>query len=453
MDTAQILHKLATTDGLPVEAIRAARENRADLVPVFVQAVERYVAGQHADVDAIFLIFHLLGEWREKSAYRLFGALLRLPDKDVRKALSDAITETSHRVMAAVFDGDPAPLQAIIRDPEADEYIRSRMCQALAMVTLSGEVPRDATAAFLRECFHELAPQDECFVWDGWQSAIAMLGLVELVPLVRQAFEREFISPGWLSFEHFEEDLDQALAGGGGTSGSSRDCEFDLFGDTIEELSTWAFARPEKRAKQQADSDGQVLWSPFEDGRAVNPYRDVGRNDPCPCGSGKKFKKCCLGKVEAQERERAAAARFRVEDEFDDAFADDLSVPPLTAYDPLVELDSAQWTALDEDERLRLVKDYHRRAGIDLPQADLHAIIHVAVENQIAELEEPTYRKLDALIEEGLDRHEAIHAIGSVLVIHLHEITRAEPGDEAPFASYHVELDKLTAESWRRDFG
>jgi preprotein translocase subunit SecA len=24
----------------------------------------------------------------------------------------------------------------------------------------------------------------------------------------------------------------------------------------------------------------------------------VGRNDPCPCGSGKKFKKCCLGKIE-----------------------------------------------------------------------------------------------------------------------------------------------------------
>ena len=27
----------------------------------------------------------------------------------------------------------------------------------------------------------------------------------------------------------------------------------------------------------------------------VNPWRDVGRNDPCPCGSGKKAKKCCLG--------------------------------------------------------------------------------------------------------------------------------------------------------------
>jgi len=25
---------------------------------------------------------------------------------------------------------------------------------------------------------------------------------------------------------------------------------------------------------------------------ARNPTRDVGRNDPCPCGSNKKFKKC-----------------------------------------------------------------------------------------------------------------------------------------------------------------
>ena len=25
---------------------------------------------------------------------------------------------------------------------------------------------------------------------------------------------------------------------------------------------------------------------------ARNPLRDIGRNDPCPCGSGRKFKKC-----------------------------------------------------------------------------------------------------------------------------------------------------------------
>ncbi|EKO3842915.1 SEC-C domain-containing protein [Vibrio harveyi] len=27
--------------------------------------------------------------------------------------------------------------------------------------------------------------------------------------------------------------------------------------------------------------------------KSLNPFKDVGRNDPCPCDSGKKFKQCC----------------------------------------------------------------------------------------------------------------------------------------------------------------
>lgn len=41
---------------------------------------------------------------------------------------------------------------------------------------------------------------------------------------------------------------------------------------------------------------------PFEFGRSnvidMKSRQKVGRNDPCPCGSGKKYKKCCLGKDE-----------------------------------------------------------------------------------------------------------------------------------------------------------
>jgi len=34
---------------------------------------------------------------------------------------------------------------------------------------------------------------------------------------------------------------------------------------------------------------------PFDFGGTVKEVK-IGRNDPCPCGSGKKYKKCCLGK-------------------------------------------------------------------------------------------------------------------------------------------------------------
>ncbi|MGB9619884.1 MAG: SEC-C metal-binding domain-containing protein, partial [Armatimonadota bacterium] len=33
---------------------------------------------------------------------------------------------------------------------------------------------------------------------------------------------------------------------------------------------------------------------------AAGKHGKIGRNDPCPCGSGKKFKKCCLGKINGQ---------------------------------------------------------------------------------------------------------------------------------------------------------
>jgi uncharacterized protein YecA (UPF0149 family) len=30
-------------------------------------------------------------------------------------------------------------------------------------------------------------------------------------------------------------------------------------------------------------------------GGGMPDFENVGRNDPCPCGSGKKYKRCCAG--------------------------------------------------------------------------------------------------------------------------------------------------------------
>ena len=44
----------------------------------------------------------------------------------------------------------------------------------------------------------------------------------------------------------------------------------------------------EVKYKNRFREDGSVRGETFR-----KAYTDVGRNDPCPCGSGKKFKKCC----------------------------------------------------------------------------------------------------------------------------------------------------------------
>src|SRR4051794_28901704 len=83
------------------------------------------------------------------------------------------------------------------------------------------------------------------------------------------------------------------------------------------------------------------------------------------------------------------------------------------------------WLELDETERVGLVVDYHRRAGVQLDSLELHAVTHVVVENQVA-LGDATAvpATLSRLMDEGLDRHEAIHAIGSVLMDIVFDVVR-----------------------------
>ncbi len=50
----------------------------------------------------------------------------------------------------------------------------------------------------------------------------------------------------------------------------------------------------EKKSRLQVEPPEENEYE--EDEPLMPPKRKVGRNDPCPCGSGKKFKKCCIKK-------------------------------------------------------------------------------------------------------------------------------------------------------------
>ena len=298
MEPEKILYELTFAEGLPREALKAASDQRVEMVPLFVREIEAFRTlepAARAKPTPLFFIFHLLGEWRERAAYRPLARLLRLPRRDVDAIFGDGITTTSHRVMAAVFDGDPQPLYDIILDPKAEEFIRAGICEALAIVTLRGELDRAVAGRFLCDAFIEMRPQSECYVWVGWQSAIAMLGMSDLKLLVKKAFDRGFIDSHVLGFDHFEEDLRRGIE----HPGKPRlpdDHDDTLFGDTVEELSGWycfteQYREDQERWQRRAEADLARTQ------RLENPFKGVGRNDPCPCGSGKKFKKCCLATV------------------------------------------------------------------------------------------------------------------------------------------------------------
>ena len=67
----------------------------------------------------------------------------------------------------------------------------------------------------------------------------------------------------------------------------------------VEGTATKADAKPvsEIEEQQQAAIAGTEADQKIEPIRNLEPR--VGRNDPCPCGSGKKYKQCCMKKFGA----------------------------------------------------------------------------------------------------------------------------------------------------------
>ena len=137
MQASTIIAQLGTENGMPRAALLAAGRQRQEMAPVFAAEIEKRLSIASASEEssgALFFIFHLLGSWRETQAYPALARLLRMPEEEIGEILGDAATETCHKVIAAVFDGDPRPIYDIVLDAQACEWVRCSMCEALAML-------------------------------------------------------------------------------------------------------------------------------------------------------------------------------------------------------------------------------------------------------------------------------------------------------------------------------
>jgi hypothetical protein len=123
----------------------------------------------------------------------------------------------------------------------------------------------------------------------------------------------------------------------------------------------------------------------------------------------------------------------------------------MKTYDPDSAPNSETWLELDEDAKIALVVAYHRRHHPQTPRVRLHATFHAIVENQLAANELVVVETLERLRDEGLSRHDVVHAIGSVLAAQVYDLLKRERSDasEDPNEAYATELRQLTAVSWR----
>lgn len=255
--------------------------------------------GEELSEDEKTLFFrglHILGGARDTESFPLLMRLLRRPSEEIDDLLGDAVTQNLAQIATGMFDGDGDTLFGLIADPSIDEYIRGAIFGTATFLTWEGRIDRERMHGFL-ERFHDerLAGEDDDGAWQGWWEAIALLGFSDLKPLYERACEAGYID--W-AFADFDEDLARAQEAPADI-GRFKDAGLGYIEDVVVSLEWTDFVDEDL---DDEDFVGEELDEEEEPPRRsasfntpeTNPFRHVGRNDPCPCGSGKKAKKCCL---------------------------------------------------------------------------------------------------------------------------------------------------------------
>jgi hypothetical protein len=269
------------------EALVSADAHREALVPRLLEALDRGAGnpGGASPEDAALFSYalYLLARWRDTRAYPHVIRWLCLPEEQPFEIAGDIVTQDGGRILAAVCDGNLEPIMSLIVNRQADQWGRSAGVVAIALLAAWGEIPRVEVIDRLRWLVREGLEREPSAAWDSLAASSADIEAVELFSDLRQAYDEGLLDERFMS----RSELDVIEAGPRGeTLRQTRD-RYPPIDDVAEATAWWS---EETNGSPAEDDDGG------DHGEVNEPYRappKVGRNQPCPCGSGKKYKKCC----------------------------------------------------------------------------------------------------------------------------------------------------------------
>lgn len=309
--TELLFEKLRSISAPPVaDTFTAIEKNSDEIIPLLLDEVAAFAddpdgVGKLGDdyirhIVAIFILAYL----RNKQAFPLIIRLISRADNKVVQLTGEVFTEALGRILASVYDGDLQPIKSVVEDEKLNPWIRSAALDSFMVLWKEEVLGREEVISYLRELMEGKLEQSPGYVWDTVALIAHDLHPGELEDLLRQAIAKQLIAPMVLNAKLLsacvKEDVNEAI--------KNKDKVVDGYiKEPIKELTWWLY--PDKEALDKGMEYAAVAV-PIADKKiepgersapmgwrgntpVVNAATKTGRNEPCPCGSGKKYKKCC----------------------------------------------------------------------------------------------------------------------------------------------------------------
>jgi hypothetical protein len=300
----EFLEEISIISGeFPMEQMREVWERGDEFEDVLVSYLE-WLAGseqpglQVAEEDCLLLIACFL--LADRGSPRLFDPLVAIAFNEgySEAMLGDTNVEFLPAWLRVSGKGRGADLRKILEDPEASEWLRAAALSALGGMAWEGGIPKDDHLEHLRR-LPDLLPREETYLWNEWLTQVVAFRMEDQLDRIAQIESEGFFGEVGDGVEWAREEMSSPLV--------NEFAERELFhvrpGGTagLERFSNFAFF-PGDDDYDEHDAEVPALeWIPGAGGyttpapviQMIREAPKIGRNDPCPCGSGKKWKKCC----------------------------------------------------------------------------------------------------------------------------------------------------------------
>ena len=292
------------TQPFPADALAFANRHRDEIAPYLIEALIQVAADPSIsdNVDYMLTLYamNLLAAWRDTRAYAPLLAIGHLDEETVEIILGDSVTEEYYRCLASVCGGDLAPLKSLFEDTQAGHWSRQAALHAWAVRVFAGDNERDeliryliahgdAEAQRLRSC-----GVGELEAIDSIVMVATDIGASEMLERIERWFDEELLDPMFADKPWVQKNISASFEECRAREGN----RLRYVESAENEMSWWAcFQEP----AQEKSAPPMPMTPPNQPIRQIPPIQPIqairstakiGRNDPCPCGSGKKYKKC-----------------------------------------------------------------------------------------------------------------------------------------------------------------
>lgn len=270
----------------PSEEFEVILGHKEEAKPYLYESLD-YALQEASNLDDKYTLhlyaLYFLAEFQDKESFKRILKLASLPTETLDYLLGDVITEDLADIMYNTYDGNLELLKEASKNPENNEFACMAILNVMAQLYLDGTFDKEEWKNYL----YQLLAEDhlETEIYTVAAEIICKCHFEEMLPEIQSLFQNNLINRWFL--EDYDECVDLMFD-------YQEDIQFCKQEISVFCLKNWAmFEQEEKKRTPKSNTQKEKKRTPIN--KPAQNHK-IGRNAPCPCGSGKKYKHCCLNK-------------------------------------------------------------------------------------------------------------------------------------------------------------